>query len=528
MLWTSNETLNILPGLRSLETHFTDPDKKTEIPESNFCPEHSNAGLIASLLKHTEGLFEDTFSTMGHMGSSMPRLRRNWHALRCVAVIAATVTLMAHMHAECKPNETDHRHAPGDGGGGSGFEMTLWFGRPGALLRLSPEDESFLETMRAYQQSMERDAAHLRQNTNEMIHRGHWDGGNISMQEKWQKRSTERFERFPDLGKEDLIPVPRREKLGTSSEERGLSLGDFIKHTFVVSLERRPLKRQQALRELEACGLAGAHSYLVNAVDGDGIKTQFDLKRKHAGVFPGYNGHKMHQISLSSGEAGCFMSHYSIWLYMHRNNISSALILEDDFEVLAENAAEKLKFRSKVGEILQEISDRGLQDAWDLLYLSRYPVAIDYLRISKNLCIPGFSYWTIAYILTLSGARKLLNADGLNNMIGLDDWFSVLSEEPIDERCVEPYSKRYRSFFKRNLRRLAVVPPLIMPSKGAFLLSDTAKIRNENKFIKDLPLVDAGLRGWEGQAELAANASCMRDWKPSMRARAPGAEPAHL
>jgi len=114
----------------------------------------------------------------------------------------------------------------------------------------------------------------------------------------------------------------------------------------------------------------------------------------------------MHPIGLTTGEAGCFMSHYSIWLYMHEHNIPYAVILEDDFEIVNPPA-----FKQAVREVVDEACNSG---TWDLLYLSRYPVSFDIQRLSKSLCIPGFSYWTVAYILTLNGKRRKGSEEHVN------------------------------------------------------------------------------------------------------------------
>mmetsp|Transcript_24545 Transcript_24545/g.39396 ORF Transcript_24545/g.39396 Transcript_24545/m.39396 type:complete len:380 (-) Transcript_24545:256-1395(-) len=350
----------------------------------------------------------------------------------------------------------------------------------------------------------ERDMQYLGENPEDILARREWDGADERRQNEWKRRAKQRLQRFPHLSTDpkkegDLIRIRDSRRKAEDMPSPAAAANDPLRNIFVVSLERRPSKRDHAIRQILECGLAAGESYIVNAVDGDGIVTQKSLHDKDAGVFPGYVGHNMHPIGLTTGEAGCFMSHYSIWLYMHEHNIPYAVILEDDFEIVNPPA-----FKQAVREVVDEACNSG---TWDLLYLSRYPVSFDIQRLSKSLCIPGFSYWTVAYILTLNGARKLLNADGLKNMIGLDDWFSVLDRENVDDACVKPFTERYRSFFPHVLRRLAVVPPLIMPMKGAFFSSDTAKLRKDTRFIADLPI---------------GGSPCLQEWRPGSRARAPG------
>ena len=36
-----------------------------------------------------------------------------------------------------------------------------------------------------------------------------------------------------------------------------------------------------------------------------------------------------------------------------------------------------------------------------------------------------YSYWTLGYILTLSGAKKLLSGDPLGNMVPVDEYIPI-------------------------------------------------------------------------------------------------------
>uniref|UniRef100_A0A7S0DSR7 Glycosyl transferase family 25 domain-containing protein n=2 Tax=Amorphochlora amoebiformis TaxID=1561963 RepID=A0A7S0DSR7_9EUKA len=362
-----------------------------------------------------------------------------------------------------------------------------------SLCSLTAEEETFLATLECCERTNMRDQTYLLQHVGEISERTEYDGVDVQTQHQWLRNARARLARFPALD-DDLLPVaPGGKEL---VEEIG-------KNVFVVSLERRPLKRRDAVRRLVESRLGG---YIVNAIDGDGITTKADLAAIGAGVFPGYQGHDLHNISLTTGEAGCFLSHYSIWHHIHKNRLPYALVLEDDFEILGSPET----FREGVRKLLDE-AKASAGGKWDILYLSRYPITVDHKRISRSLVIPGFSYWTVAYIISLNGARKLLNKDGVRNMIGLDDWFSVLSKEPIESLACAPYTDRYRRFFACNLRRLAAIQPLIMPAKGAFWLSDTAKMRKNTRVIDDLP-EGKGLENYDLRLPV------VRPWRKTLRA----------
>jgi len=312
-----------------------------------------------------------------------------------------------------------------------------------------------------------------------------------------------RFQRFPSIcDQTDLIPINIPGKWCPKQIKE--SARDIIDemfenhHVYVISLERRSIKRHEAMRELKKHNLSG---YIFNAVDGNGITSRRMLRMKGICPFPGYVGHTLHNISLTTGEIGCFCSHYSLWLHMHKNEIPCAIILEDDFHILDSKKflRQNDTFRERLRSLLRstrslnvynqsEAEQRNRTLPFDLLYLSRYPVSSDFRYFPDiGLSIPGFSYWTIGYVLTLAGARKLLNAKGLENMLGLDDWISLLAVEPIDSRSCAPKTQRYRSHLHKNLYRLACVPPLLMPREGAFWLSDTVFKRGAGRFEHELP-----------------------------------------
>ncbi|HYV87014.1 MAG TPA: glycosyltransferase family 25 protein, partial [Candidatus Polarisedimenticolia bacterium] len=107
---------------------------------------------------------------------------------------------------------------------------------------------------------------------------------------------------------------------------------------------------------------------------------------------------------LTSGEIGCYVSHFSIWQEMVERGIAQCIVLEDDTIVdwafLAQLAATDLAAR-------------------DLPYLRLYSkrptysrvVAKDFLQRSRTIVeLVGYPFGTQAYAITLGGAQAFLRA----------------------------------------------------------------------------------------------------------------------
>ena len=63
-------------------------------------------------------------------------------------------------------------------------------------------------------------------------------------------------------------------------------------------------------------------------------------------------------------------------------------------------------------------------------YLGRKPQADDLACDDcKLLSRPGYSYWTVAYMLTAEGAKKLLNTKVLSQMIPVDEYIPMMFDQ---------------------------------------------------------------------------------------------------
>eukprot|EP00434_Breviolum_minutum_P021645 symbB.v1.2.019103.t3/scaffold1548.1/size117880/8 len=260
--------------------------------------------------------------------------------------------------------------------------------------------------------------------------RGFSKDDHLTEQQKSKLRhgARQRLCRWPRLLPEDAERIqhtasqqfgPGREKSGADQVFQlihlggtGAALGDPEEHVFIVSLARRPEKRSRVLRQLEEHQL---NATVVNAMDGDGVLYQDDLAALGVRILPGYNsGFSNHNMPYTTGEVGCFLSHYAVWHRMVEQNIPAALILEDDFDLQA-------NFKHRLGEYLSEAE--GLD--WNLMYVGRSPMENDVSVVSDHVVEPGYTLWTVGYILRLDAAKALLETEAHQHMIPLDDFFSI-------------------------------------------------------------------------------------------------------
>jgi len=302
-------------------------------------------------------------------------------------------------------------------------------------------------------------------------------GTDSTLDEKQQalvaRLARARLFRWPRLDARDmheapLGPVPQRFASGPAAAVAG----DPRENVFVISLPRRPSKLRHALLQLQSAGVSAT---IVDAVDGDALRCKGDIAALGVQPLPGYvDGHKNHRLHLTTGEVGCFMSHYTIWHHMVEHAIPSALILEDDFDFQED-------FARRLGQRLEEAEGED----WNLMYVGRSPVEPDLRSITENLVEPGYALWTVGYIIRLDAAQALVEASVASRMAPLDDYFSVAMGRinlEYNENALE-WSRHIPQVF----RPLAITPPLVMPYVGSMFLSDTAMLRNGTRYVKDLP-----------------------------------------
>ncbi|XP_028353599.1 inactive glycosyltransferase 25 family member 3 isoform X5 [Physeter macrocephalus] len=227
---------------------------------------------------------------------------------------------------------------------------------------------------------------------------------------------------------------------------------------FVISLARRPDRRERMLSSLWEMEISGR---LVDAVDGRVLNSSV-MKSLGVDLLPGYQDPYSGR-TLTKGEVGCFLSHYSIWEEVVARGLAQVVVFEDDVRF-------ESNFKMRLERLMEEVEAEKLP--WDLIYLGRKQVnpeeeaAVEGL---PHLVVAGYSYWTLAYVLSLAGARKLLASQPLRRMLPVDEFLPIM----FDQHPNEQYKAH---FWPRDLRAFSARPLLAAPTHyagDAEWLSDT-------------------------------------------------------
>lgn len=216
---------------------------------------------------------------------------------------------------------------------------------------------------------------------------------------------------------------------------------------FMINLRRRADRRERMLRTLYEQEIA---CKIIAAVDGKALNAS-QIQAMGIEMMPGYSD-PYHGRPLTKGELGCFLSHYNIWTEIVDRGLKVSLVIEDDlrFEVF---------FKRRLQNLMHEIETQKLD--WDLIYIGRKRMQVDHQEKSvpriHNLVVADYSYWTLGYMISLSGAQKLLRAEPLKKMLPVDEFLPVMyNKHPVEE---------YMSHFeRRDLRAFSAEPLLVFPT----------------------------------------------------------------
>ncbi|KAG9488701.1 procollagen galactosyltransferase 1 [Eleutherodactylus coqui] len=216
---------------------------------------------------------------------------------------------------------------------------------------------------------------------------------------------------------------------------------------FLINLKRRKDRRDRMKTTLYELQI---DFKLSDAVDGRGLN---DSQVAALGIkmLPGYKD-PYHGRPLTRGEMGCFLSHYNIWKEISERSLAVSAVFEDDlrFEIF---------FKRRLENLLQDLEREKLD--WDLIYLGRKRMQVEEPEEPvpgiRNLVVSDYSYWTLSYLISLQGAKKLLDAEPLLKMLPVDEFLPVMyNKHPVDD-----YSSQFPS---RNLHAFSVEPLLIYPT----------------------------------------------------------------
>uniref|UniRef100_A0A8C2INB9 procollagen galactosyltransferase n=1 Tax=Cyprinus carpio TaxID=7962 RepID=A0A8C2INB9_CYPCA len=200
----------------------------------------------------------------------------------------------------------------------------------------------------------------------------------------------------------------------------------------------------QALREQEI------DCKIIAAVDGKAMNVS-EIHAMGIHMLPSYSD-PYHGRPLTRGELGCFLSHYNIWKEIVDRGLKTSLVLEDDlrFEIF---------FKRRLQNLMSEVESEGLD--WDLIYIGRKRMQVDRPEKAvpniRNLVEADYSYWTLGYMMSLQGAKKLLKAEPLSKMLPVDEFLPIMFNK-------HPVSDYMDQFETRDLKAFSAEPLLVFPT----------------------------------------------------------------
>ncbi|KRZ34351.1 Cullin-1, partial [Trichinella pseudospiralis] len=215
---------------------------------------------------------------------------------------------------------------------------------------------------------------------------------------------------------------------------------------YLINLLRRPDRR---LRMLACFAVLGLQVRLVEAVDGRLLEPD-DLNAIGVKQMPDYRD-PYHKRPMTLGEVGCFLSHYNVWRDMLDRGYQRAVIFEDDLRFTR-------AFQRQVGAVMAEL-DANVPD-WDLVYFGRKRLNPDQDGPLVENCSfvshVGYSYWTLAYALSRSGAEKLVKAEPLKQLVPVDEYLPMMFNRHPEKRWMS-------RFERRDLKAYTAEPLLVYP-----------------------------------------------------------------
>lgn len=239
---------------------------------------------------------------------------------------------------------------------------------------------------------------------------------------------------------DDIHVLPELQKFVQYPPKSKLSFSEI----FMINLKRRPERRIKMELTLKELGID--YTYF-EAVDGRKLTDEV-IAEKGIVLMPEYLD-PYHKRPMKMGEIGCFLSHYTIWQRMVENNLEEVLILEDDIKF-------EPYFRNQAVELMKEARAIG---GYDLIYFGRKRLeeTEDYIEQTTNFVKVSYTYWTLGYVITLNGAKKLLAVDPLKRLLPVDEFLPIMFDQ-------HPNDTWKLNYDNRNLIAWSVNPLILFPT----------------------------------------------------------------
>lgn len=199
---------------------------------------------------------------------------------------------------------------------------------------------------------------------------------------------------------------------------------------YIINLKREHKRKKNIIQKLKSIGIY--NYYFIDAIDGNNIE-DINFKVMDNWLDP------VEKRVINCGEIGCFLSHHKVWCKIVDDEIERAIILEDD------NV-----FNTGFNETMEYILNID-SNLYDLFYISRIKNNAEKREYNINgfISVPTYSYNCNAYMLTLRGAKKLVNTNCLNNVIPVDEYVPIMYDKDY------PYLQ-YSSVFSKYDKLIAL------------------------------------------------------------------------
>lgn len=198
---------------------------------------------------------------------------------------------------------------------------------------------------------------------------------------------------------------------------------DRLIPAFFINLKRNPERRARLEEAFEQFNLRSILDVRwVDAVDGhllDPSDKSFSVNTEW------YEPN--HMKPMTKGEVGCALSHYNIWKTIAETE-DLALIFEDDIIFMPQFAQE---IQSLVASIPPQT---------DLAYIYRRPLNEAGEKIyNHNWTVSRTTYWACSYLLTKTGAQKIIESNFIQSLTPVDEYLSFM------------FDQNYRSYISKQM-----------------------------------------------------------------------------
>uniref|UniRef100_A0A915APJ8 Glycosyltransferase 25 family member n=1 Tax=Parascaris univalens TaxID=6257 RepID=A0A915APJ8_PARUN len=215
---------------------------------------------------------------------------------------------------------------------------------------------------------------------------------------------------------------------------------------YLINLERRQERRQKMS---EIFKIMGIDYKLWRATDGNLLENEEFAA--DVVLLPGYED-PYYKRPMKTGEIGCFLSHYRIWRDVIDKSFKRVIVFEDDLRFI-------LNSTNMLTELIEDLDHTALP--WDLVYLGRKRLESareNWVPGHRHLSTVGYSYWTLGYMLSQSGAKKLVRAEPLSKMIPVDEYLPIMFDQ-------HPNGQWKEVFPERDLIAYTIYPTIVVPER---------------------------------------------------------------